>query len=231
MIPRWPPFAWCLVHALEAHALALVALGPGPARAPPPGVGVEVAVELAPPLEAPAPDSSDSTVKSGEGSGAGLGRARASARPWRGRGASAPAVASSALAANDGPPLVIGPAATFAGGITATDGTSLDSVDEFGGGGGSGGFGDLSRAARLGRNVSWACNANDVPGDSFSRVRVLVRPDGSAVRAEVLDGPPEVLRDVMGCALLEHYQPGRDCDGRAATKWTRPFRIVVVGHR
>jgi hypothetical protein len=66
------------------------------------------------------------------------------------------------------------------------------------------------------------------------RARALVRPDGSAMRVEVLDRgelPEVVLNSAAPCAMAERYIAGRDHDGRPTLAWTHPFRIAVVGLR
>lgn len=222
---------WSVVHAAELHAVALlVMLGPAarPTTATPaPPSCLEVLVDEAPtpavekgeamrraPVVAPVP-----------------GRPGRHARPHRG---APPAAAASAVASPDvGEALPVGTAPVYPGGLTSSLGTSGEAVDELGGGSGGGTPGDLSAPAHLDGRRSWSCNVEGAQDETMVRVRALVRPDGSAVRAELLDEggalPELVLRAAMPCALRERYVPGRDREGRHALRWTRPFRIVVVG--
>lgn len=221
---------WSVVHAAELHAVALlVVLGPAarppPASPPPPTPCIEVLVD-----EAPAP-----AVEKGEAMRRAPvlapvpGRPGRHARAYRG---APPASAASAVAYPDvGKALPVGTGApVYPGGLTSSAGTSGKAVAELGSGGTL--PGDLSAPAHLDGRRPWSCNVEGAPDETMVRVQALVRPDGSAVRVELLDQgdvPELVLSSAAPCALAERYVPGRDRDGRPALRWTRPFRIVVVG--
>ena len=91
---------------------------------------------------------------------------------------------------------------------------------------------DLSKPARLGGMKRWDCRVRSTTIDSLIiRVRALVTADGAALRIEIIDSDagPNILRLVLPCAQRERYVPGLGPDGKLATVWSDPFRIVVIG--
>jgi hypothetical protein len=237
-------FGWCVLHAVELHAIVfLVALpwttGPKAEQAAP-AASDAVEVDQAAPEEVPASPAPSSPVLPPPASTARSPTPRpsfASARPLASasRGSSTPAAASSAVALADvGAPLPVALAASYPGGLTSSDGTANAYVDALLGGFGGTLGGDLSAPARLGGIKTWgACRADGVPDLTYVRVRVLVRPDGTALRVESVDPPgfvsDTVLRGAMPCAMREHYIHGRDRAGQPAERWTLPFRVEVLG--
>jgi len=221
--------AWCAVHALELHVVAALLLIP-PSRGPVPReepFASSIAVD-----REPEPPPLPATT--GEGSTPAPRRARFPGRPGAGKprpGGSPPTLASSAVAAPVGDPLPVASAPSWPGGPTATVGGVGAGYGD--GNGGGQGLVDLSLPARLAGSQSWPCEVSgDVPNRSFVRVRALVRPDATAERVEVLDGGQvqgEIEAAAEPCVLRGRFVPGRDRAGALATRWTVPFRIVVVG--
>jgi hypothetical protein len=222
---------WSVVHAAELHAVALlVMLGPAArpttATSAPPSC-LEVLVDEAP---APAVEKGEA-VRRAPVVAPVPGRPGRHARPRRG---APPAAAASAVASPDvGEALPVATAPAYPGGLTSSLGTSGEAVDELGAGSGGGTPGDLSAPAHLDGRRSWSCNVEGAPDETAVRVRALVRPNGTAVRVELLDQggelPERVLEGARPCALRERYVPGLDHEGRPVERWTRPFRLVVVG--
>jgi hypothetical protein len=228
-------FVWCLVHAVELHALVLLALPRGASIAnvkttTPPDDAVTIEEERPSQTEASFPTPPRTEPPSAK-LAIRVGRAAPGVRPQHG---SPPAAAASAIALPDvGEPLPVGWASTYPGGLTSSDGTTNAYVDALLGGLG-GTPGDRSAPARLGGVKTWgACRADGVPDLSVVRVRALVRADGTAVRVELADPPgfvPDaVFHGATPCAMREHYIHGRDRQGRPAERWTLPFRVEVLG--
>jgi len=224
--------AWCAVYAVQAHAIAF-ALFPAAAARSVDGLDINV-VDLddeevkppePPPVELPRPIADHAGPR--KGSGVGLRTPRPSTEHEQ----PPPAAAGPAIVAPVADfAIPVANHASYAGGITSTDSAGEQPGGE-GEGGGGGGTGDLSRPARLGGKKHWVCTTN-APGQASVNVRVLVDPDGSAMRVEVLrdDAVADAILDgAKPCAMVERYIPGRDRDGRPATRWTQPFRVVVVG--
>lgn len=136
------------------------------------------------------------------------------------------APASSAIVADQGPPLIVGGAPEYQGGSTSAPGS------------GSGGWGlglggrDLSRPARLGGQFHWnRCPwPEGAPNDGhqvIASVAVEVAPDGSPVRARVMDDPGHGFGDdARRCAMQVRYVPGLGPNGKVARMWTIPFRVI-----
>lgn len=155
------------------------------------------------------------------------------------------AEASQVLTASDdtldftGNTIVVGNAATYAGGKTTREGTSKR-VEKVGGPGG-GGNGpenakpsapapDLSRAVALAGSSDWKC---PWPGEADAEqmdeakveIEVAVGPDGRATRATVLADPGFGFgREAKACALRQSYAPALDRDGKAVAA-TKKFRV------
>lgn len=223
--------AWCAVYAVEAHAIVCLLL-PAAAGTPreAPDINVELSDQQTTPQEPPAPPPVERLrpigghrVGAHKGSGGGPSTPRPSSKHEP-----PPAAAGSAILAPVAAFEIPVANHSYPGGITSSDGTSEQAGAD---GEGGGGFADLSRPARLGGKKHWTCTT-EAPGHASVSVRVLVRPDGSARRVEVLrdDTVADAILDgARPCAMIERYIPGTDRDGRPATRWTLPFRIVVVG--
>jgi periplasmic protein TonB len=140
---------------------------------------------------------------------------------------------------------VTGDAGTYAGGVTASSGTSTvpvrGSVVADGGVPGGGGTPvaapkpaapDLSRAAWLDGNTSW--DDCDFPGeadrdrirDALVGIVVTVRPNGTAQSVVVVDDPGHgFARTASACALKHTYVPALDRTGRTIWGTTRTFHV------
>jgi protein TonB len=139
---------------------------------------------------------------------------------------------------------VTGDAGTYAGGMTASTGTSTLAVrgSLAGAGGVVGGIGtrvqapkptphDLSRGAWLEGTTSWDC---DFPGeaerdhirDAVVEMTVNVRPNGTAQRVTILDDPGHGFgRVAAACALRHRFTPALDPEGHPIWGKTRPFHV------
>jgi hypothetical protein len=230
-------FAWFLFYAVELHLVAALAMAP-PVHASPSYPTTKSLDEFAIDIAAPAPSNEIEKEEVAHRPIAASPmpsprRGRPVTRPPSNPG-SAPAAAASVVSSPEvGEPIPVGTAPTYPGGLTSSTGTGNEFGDEIG----SGGAGlvpfDLSAPAHLDGRRAWTCVVDGAPDRTIVRVRALVRPDGSAVRAELVDDDGQaaeaVLRGAMPCAMREQYIPGRDRDGRLVLRWTRPFRVVVVG--
>jgi protein TonB len=138
---------------------------------------------------------------------------------------------------------VTGDAGTYAGGVTASGGTSQvavrGSVVADGGVPGGGGAAvmappparDLSRDAWLAGNTSWDC---DFPGeadrdeirDAVVEMTVTVRPNGTVESVQIVDDPGHgFARMATACALRHSFAPALDSIGRKIWGTTRPFHV------
>jgi protein TonB len=127
---------------------------------------------------------------------------------------------------------VTGNADTYAGGVTASTGTSKTAVRSFNAvpGGVPGGTGtkvgavsgpDLSRAPAVVGSSQWDCPfppEADAEEINYQRVKLLivVRPDGTPQDAKVIADPGNGFgREARKCALTRRYEPALDREGRA----------------
>jgi len=142
---------------------------------------------------------------------------------------------------------VTGDAGTYAGGMTASGGTSAvaarGSIAPDGGvPGGTGTVAmapkpkpsgpDLSRGAWLEGNTSW--DDCDFPGeadrdrirDAIVAMTVTVRPNGTAQSVEILEDPGHGFgRTATACALKHRFAPALDPQGRRILGRTRAFHV------
>jgi outer membrane biosynthesis protein TonB len=57
-------------------------------------------------------------------------------------------------------------------------------------------------------------------------IRVVVRPDGTVTRAELLSDPGSGFGEVaLSCARSSRFQPATDADGRAITATSPPVHV------
>ncbi|MFO0658930.1 MAG: hypothetical protein U0165_03720 [Polyangiaceae bacterium] len=133
---------------------------------------------------------------------------------------------------------------TYAGGVTARDGTSTTSVQgavERGASSPNAGAAaassapsapaiDRSRGASP-QGSSFSCShlfpaGFDVPDEAAVRVVVRVRGDGSAERVTILQDPGHgFAAAAISCAMSQRYQPALDSSGAATSSSTPPFVI------
>jgi protein TonB len=141
---------------------------------------------------------------------------------------------------------VTGDAGTYAGGMTASGGTSQLAVrgTVVADGGVPGGTGtlvmsapkpkarDLSRRAWLDGNTSW--DDCDFPGeadrdrirDAIVEMSVAVRPDGTPQSVAILEDPGHgFARTALACALKHKFAPALDAEGRRIAGTTGPFHV------
>jgi protein TonB len=139
---------------------------------------------------------------------------------------------------------VTGSGSTYAGGQTASDGTSKTAVynpmaAHSGVPGGTGTVGtapprkeDKSRAPGLLGSVEW----NDCPfpaeadaeqiDQAFVLIQVKVKPDGSPENVSVVQDPGHGFgREARKCAMRKRFQQGLDVDGNPVGGTTKPFRV------
>lgn len=137
---------------------------------------------------------------------------------------------------------VTGNADSYAGGVTASNGTSAKAVHNLNAapGGVPGGTGtapappppDISQPAALDGDTDW----NDCPWPSEAlaeqiesqRVTIVVTvgADGSARDVKVVKDPGHgFARMAKQCALRKHYNPARDRDGRPVVSTMAPFTV------
>ena len=164
----------------------------------------------------------------------------------------APAEAGKILAADPDPKdpvdltnsFVTGNANSFAGGNTASNGTSKGPVynpfaNKNGVAGGTGTapststkVGDRSRVPGLLGSVDW--NDCPFPGEAdaeqvdqaFVMISVKVKPDGSPENVSVIQDPGHGFgREARKCAMRKKYSNGLDADGNAVGGQTKPFRV------
>jgi protein TonB len=125
---------------------------------------------------------------------------------------------------------VTGNADTYAGGVTASSGTSKTAVRELNAvvGGVPGGTGtkvgavgpDLSRPPGIVGGSQWDCPfppEADAEEINYQRVKLLivVRPDGTPQDAKVIGDPGNGFgREARKCALTRRYEPALDREGR-----------------
>jgi len=139
---------------------------------------------------------------------------------------------------------ITGTGERFAGGVTATKGTSKIAVRDtratgsgVPGGTGTGGPAktmepaqDLSRAARP-ASLNWDCSfppEADAAQIDFMRVMVIVTvsAQGTATKVQVLNDPGYGFgRMAQQCALKNRYQVGLDRSGNAVSSTTPPFAV------
>jgi protein TonB len=139
---------------------------------------------------------------------------------------------------------VQGNAATYAGGITSSNGTGTKPIYNPAAAptGVPGGTGtapapaarkeDRSRAPGLLGSVDW--NDCPFPGEAdaeqidqaFVLIQVKVKPDGAPDSVSVLQDPGHGFgREARKCAMRKKYSPGLDPDGNAIPGATKPFRV------
>jgi periplasmic protein TonB len=140
---------------------------------------------------------------------------------------------------------VTGDAGTYAGGVTASGGTSLAPVrgSVVADGGVPGGSGtavtapkpsvrDLSRAAWLDGSTSW--DDCDFPGeaerdrirDAVVEMKVTVRPNGTPQSVEIVEDPGHgFARTATACALKHQFTPALDAEGHKVWGTTRTFHV------
>jgi periplasmic protein TonB len=139
---------------------------------------------------------------------------------------------------------VQGNAATYAGGITSSNGTGTRPVYNPAAAptGVPGGTGtapapaarkeDRSRVPGLLGSVDW--NDCPFPGEAdaeqidqaFVLIQVKVKPDGSPDNVSVLQDPGHGFgREARKCAMRKKYSSGLDPDGNAIPGTTKPFRV------
>lgn len=128
--------------------------------------------------------------------------------------------------------LVTGKSETFAGGFTASTGTSAKAVlDPRASAHGEGPPAvSLARPAQPGRH-DWACSwpedaqAGDLR-DARVTIRVDVSPDGSPEGVEILNSPaPAFAEAARRCALSEQYKPALDASGHRTRGVTSLFLV------
>jgi protein TonB len=139
---------------------------------------------------------------------------------------------------------VQGTGATYAGGITSSNGTSKDAVRNVaaaptGVPGGTGTSGaqpavrlDKSRGASLSGSSDWGdcpfpaeADAEQVD-QAYVTLQVKVRADGSPESATVVQDPGQGFgREARKCAMRKRYQTAQDVDGNAIAGQTKPFRV------
>jgi protein TonB len=140
---------------------------------------------------------------------------------------------------------VTGDGGTYAGGVTASGGTSTVAVrgSVVADGGVPGGRGtpmaaptkaakDLSRGAWLDGNTSW--DDCDFPGeaerdrirDALVEMTVTVRPNGTPQSVKIVEDPGHgFARTASACALKHRFAPALGPDGRKIWGTTRPFHV------
>jgi protein TonB len=115
-----------------------------------------------------------------------------------------------------------GTAASYAGGFTASTGTSTKAVESR--------VVDLSRPVGL-VNADWRCpwpaTADSADIDQVvAVVRVQVHVDGTAESVSVVRDPGMGFGEAaVGCALRESYEPARDRTGAAVAALSPPIRV------
>jgi protein TonB len=132
---------------------------------------------------------------------------------------------------------------SYAGGMTASLGKSLEAVYGLGAraGGTPGGTGsaepakpatpDCSRLPTFGSNSMWDCGFpweadRDRIDHALARIAVTVRPDGTAESVQVVFDPGHGFgRLAKSCAMKQHFDVGRDHNCRPATLTTEPFAV------
>jgi outer membrane biosynthesis protein TonB len=128
----------------------------------------------------------------------------------------------------------VGKSESYAGGFTASSGTSTAAVNDprARAHGVAGGQGEGSRA-RLPAPIrrDWACawpaeEATSDLHDARVTIRVAVGVDGRADRVEVLDSPtPQFAAAARSCARAESFRTARDDAGREVVDTTAPFVV------
>jgi protein TonB len=140
--------------------------------------------------------------------------------------------------------VVEGNADSFAGGLTASNGTSTTAVHSMPAPSGvPGGTGpvtappvqvqgpDLSRPASVGGGAEWNCpfpaEADTAQiDDAYVTLQVDVRADGSPTAARVVADPGNGFgREARRCAMNKRYSTALDHDGHPIAGPTRPFRV------
>jgi protein TonB len=129
--------------------------------------------------------------------------------------------------------LVTGKSETFAGGFTASAGTSAKAVLDpraAADGKGEGPPVSLARPAQPGRH-DWACSwpedaqAGD-QRDARVSIRVNVSPDGSPEGVDIVNSPAAAFAEAARrCALSEQYKPALDSSGHRTRGVTSLFLV------
>jgi outer membrane biosynthesis protein TonB len=127
--------------------------------------------------------------------------------------------------------MVVGNATTYAGGTTSATGTTVRKVEVAGkGSDGAGapaaepapsaGSPDRSRRARLSGDATWACDfpreADEAQIDhAVVTLRIAVDIQGAVNSATIVTDPGSGFgREARACAMLKHYEPALNRDGR-----------------
>ena len=133
-----------------------------------------------------------------------------------------------------GSAFVVGSAATYAGGATTSNGTSTEPARGIvaPGGSGTGATRGVSRARPVALdqaawNCPWPAEADAQQVDEQTVVlRVTVRPDGGAERAEVISDPGFGFgAAARSCALSTSFEPARDSAGQPVAALSPPIRV------
>lgn len=139
--------------------------------------------------------------------------------------------------------IVTGNADAYAGGTTASNGTSTTAVRGLATPGGvPGGTGkpqaapvagaDRTRAASVGGGAEWSCpfppeaDTGQQIDEAYVSLQVDVRADGSAASVHVMTDPGNGFgREARRCAMSKRYQTALDRDGNPLPGTTKPFRV------
>jgi protein TonB len=203
-------------------------------------IAAERAVEIATP--APSPIATPSAPAPSAARAPRLAPKGPAPPPTRGRPAPAAPAQAGALAVVSEAPIdftgtafVVGNSAAYAGGTTMPSGTSRTPVA---GAVAPGGTGDgTSPAVRsLARPVSltqgaWSCQwPSEADAQQINEqtvvLRVTVRPDGRAERADVVSDPGFGFgQAARTCALATHFEPARDAAGQVTAATSPPIRV------
>ena len=138
---------------------------------------------------------------------------------------------------------VTGNAESYAGGVTAANGTSKRAVRDLNAmvGGAPGGTGtkpgppvgapDLASPPKLSGGTDWDCPfpaEADADQVDFQRVTIVVtvRPDGTPQNVRVIGDPGHGFgRAAKQCAMRRHYEPALDRQGKPALGTMPPFSV------
>jgi hypothetical protein len=219
---------WFLMYSVELHSLVWMCL---PAPAPPRAADAPVALAILDEPPSPgtiAPAMPPNRDEGGRASAAAAAPRRSTASdrlPRHVAAAASPAVAAPSATFS----VPVATASAFPGGLTSPMGTSDDYVSDLGEGDG---VTDLTTPAHLDGNKAWSCEVAGVPPLTVVQARALVRIDGTAETVSPMDPGAVsglVLKSALPCALRARYVAGTDRDGRRVKKWSRPFRIMVIG--
>jgi protein TonB len=131
--------------------------------------------------------------------------------------------------------MVVGKGDTYAGGYTASSGTSKSAVDNSAATAHGTGPPDASRArAASPSRREWACgwpeDAQDTDiRDARASIRVRVDRDGEAQMVEIISSPsPSFAEAARRCALAETYRTALDDAGHGIAGITPPFVVHFI---